>query len=1552
MTGRDRNTKMESDKDEVAVFLRQVGDLPKAEPEAIMRALIEFSAYREREAGDRPSVFDDPYVAALLVDENNNLLGLYRKRSSQEVHAEPNAILDALRQIKTTRSKDIFQKIEQAYEAKSWLRSAQEVEAFEKLFEDAAQEIRKERKCSEMRLFSTLEPCKDYEAQPSCSCILCAAGVDEVYYAADDTNPKGQGRIVLETGELPGRTGPITGRPPRLLVPNLLVTEALNANSLFYTVGSIIQRFFDTFDLGQSISSNAYSIFSLKDWALVPSKPDEADRIVHRFERGELPPIYTAALAELGMSATGGSLHDPENEHFKRKKRKVSEGKFDDQTVLVLKHPAESALLDILFERAEHNLTLPRSIISTHPFSSLDQELIASLEEKGAKFYPYSFRKLYERFLAHKHVLLSDLRDEYRDHLSILLKFNVGNESDPNSDSKHTSEPYESCFARRDQVQGWLNDRSSKPSRLTIYVGSSHATSAIEILEDLDRNGAFQDGALSSASVQLRISDPRGVVDENVMAVAKKMVSSAQLGSRVTVLDEQLLEALDAEMVSKLLLKVSVSPTAFSPRFLNSLSKSKDWRDRRNAGQMLAEIVSKEVQLLSGLVTAQVSKAATNGLDSDNWTSLCSYMNAIEDLPRSAVPAPDQTIENALSKVAMSTVTEIKSQRSPSWLIDVIWRWLACWAKHAPSPDSFARPFSDDSFRKFLERDPFLLSQLVYYVVVNTRPEDVGTFLEAIFKLLSPSDGAIKSTGMMLARTAFALEISKKNALNGVLRESCKALGDHTTNIFDDEWLRCTCAWKERLGGIERADSSQEKMQRFATLENLRTVIPAVRRKSLEVSTTEDALGNKQSWRGDQVQGAADTLAELAQDTVEVAIRGLIRDPDVGAKWAGVICALGTKSKALEDAIAPDRTKEQFHKLREVRRSLLLDALGEEAAHYWLIRETIADYRKKNEALTQTFVRSGFLEGDYSLPALSAFPAIRAVFDEEPKNLHPEVRREIDSYLKTAKRIALVLPPIAFEERLDPSLIGSLQNEGSPPLGLGQIATTLSSHGHYVEIIDAHRFKFDRRKLAEKLLSYDIVGFSAVISTLSSITDICTEMANAARGRGRSHTTQPTIVLGGHAPTLVGLKGMPLAIADFIVRGAGEEAMLAIASEALLDIDKYEPKTCAIERVSRAQVIAYKKDANSEAYASLWPTISWTERLIFRDLKTGAPYEPASTRNSDSWELHVVMTRGCNWHCSFCTEALIGGGFGEMRRPVIDVINEIKFALSLHGSLKVQFVDDNVLPPAKKGGRKGRTLSNEQVIWAQDFLSSLCEFRDADHRFSWRGIMRIEDFILYEEEIDGFEKLLADSGCNLLSFGIESGNPNVRNALKGVEIDDLSNDRISELMSRIRKFGIKSKAYFIIGGKDQTIDDIEKTIEYATSGAFDLAYFAIYKDFREITSKKTKDIKKLDFDLYASRLDECLESNNDELWEDVLGDAIDCESRSLFSNNYALLRQLGFSFQKHIKYNDYHETAELYVNMGFDGSKDYLRKLAEAYVRFYCRPSWNETYAELLENGY
>ena len=171
-------------------------------------------------------------------------------------------------------------------------------------------------------------------------------------------------------------------------------------------------------------------------------------------------------------------------------------------------------------------------------------------------------------------------------------------------------------------------------------------------------------------------------------------------------------------------------------------------------------------------------------------------------------------------------------------------------------------------------------------------------------------------------------------------------------------------------------------------------------------------------------------------------------------------------------------------------------------------------------------------------------------------------------------------------------------------------------------------------------------------------------------------------------------------------------------------------------------------------------------------------------------------------------------------------------------------------------------------------------------------------------------------------------------------------------MSRIRKFGIKSKAYFIIGGKDQTIDDIEKTIEYATSGAFDLAYFAIYKDFREITSKKTKDIKKLDFDLYASRLDECLESNNDELWEDVLGDAIDCESRSLFSNNYALLRQLGFSFQKHIKYNDYHETAELYVNMGFDGSKDYLRKLAEAYVRFYCRPSWNETYAELLENGY
>ena len=74
-------------------------------------------------------------------------------------------------------------------------------------------------------------------------------------------------------------------------------------------------------------------------------------------------------------------------------------------------------------------------------------------------------------------------------------------------------------------------------------------------------------------------------------------------------------------------------------------------------------------------------------------------------------------------------------------------------------------------------------------------------------------------------------------------------------------------------------------------------------------------------------------------------------------------------------------------------------------------------------------------------------------------------------------------------------------------------------------------------------------------------------------------------------------------------------------------------------------------------------------------------YEPQQTRalNSNIVEAHVVMSRGCDWNCTFCTERLELSK-GEIRRPITQVKEEILEIAANFPSLRIQFVDDNLFP--------------------------------------------------------------------------------------------------------------------------------------------------------------------------------------------------------------------------------------------------------------------------------
>ena len=115
--------------------------------------------------------------------------------------------------------------------------------------------------------------------------------------------------------------------------------------------------------------------------------------------------------------------------------------------------------------------------------------------------------------------------------------------------------------------------------------------------------------------------------------------------------------------------------------------------------------------------------------------------------------------------------------------------------------------------------------------------------------------------------------------------------------------------------------------------------------------------------------------------------------------------------------------------------------------------------------------------------------------------------------------------------------------------------------------------------------------------------------------------------------------------------------------------------------------------------------------------------QPQQTRalNSNIVEAHVVMSRGCDWNCTFCTERLELSK-GEIRRPITQVKEEILEIAANFPSLRIQFVDDNLFPQIAAFSDK-RIKVEHALDWAKELFVTLKDVNNSTKdSFGWRGI--------------------------------------------------------------------------------------------------------------------------------------------------------------------------------------------------------------------------------------
>lgn len=988
-------------------------------------------------------------------------------------------------------------------------------------------------------------------------------------------------------------------------------------------------------------------------------------------------------------------------------------------------------------------------------------------------------------------------------------------------------------------------------------------------------------------------------------------------------------------------------------------ANSADWHQRQLAAELAVEVSD---SVASAGVVLEALAACRAGKVEQKWALACSALNYFSDVGAKATMRERRTLKGDLLTVAEAVAAALKTRTAAGCLLiadtvflDLCWRYLAAASRVATTFGEFVATLPGP-MRDAIFGDGFLRRELLFYVCrFSADFEDNANELAVSF--LSPLRQYLDTDAALVIRVA------RLTAVHAGLRRLVRVAGSAT---FEAEIDRCQRALARPFDGRLVLEESPDVAPTMLALSSLK---PDLSRQPIDqpigffkrLSPKNAVTG---TWRGDKRLTAGMATVALSCEKVEAVLEAMANDEEEAIRWAALDLAFSPVLRARLHALETDSNGDRTLCARLGR---IVDmAVSKDDGHPWLAREFLNHYRDELAAPRDQHLQlTRFTLTDFPLSRELFGPAVNAEVSRFSRPMHPEVEDARARAAESVKRVLLVLPPIS----IDPAARRAASKTSTPPLGLGLLATHFSRLGHDVHLVDCHRFPELAEKVFARAKTFDLIGFNTVFSTVRSTRQMLTRI--------RSATQRPVLVVGGPAANLdawrfSALEENDLANWDFAVSNDAVKN-LQLLVEALKSPDPW-PASDGVVANPRSTVVALRDVAAPKASvageaSSLPSDEGWMKIHVDRRLYAGpnGQYEPTRTRDLKGrvHEAHIVMSKGCDWNCSFCTERRILS-HGERRRDVESVLDEVRQLAKRYPDLRIQFIDDNLLPQiASPHNISSGVRREEGKAWAVRFLAGLREIRhQLGGKLSWRGIFRLEDFAAYEAlgEAGGFVRVLAEAGCNMLAFGVESGDAANRHSLKAGG-REFTNDAIQQLFRRLRQAKIFTKAYFIIGGHKESAQSTERTISFAVESGATLAYFALYKDFVDAQKELRKD-RGTGHSVTASLLTyEQLLFGWDEAFstDRKAGDL--GAARKLIEpsdiverRTYRRLASMGFRFDDLVKYNDYHAQeghakARLH-SVTWQRPDEFFGLVEKAYRKFYLRPEFAADFKELVAAGY
>lgn len=332
----------------------------------------------------------------------------------------------------------------------------------------------------------------------------------------------------------------------------------------------------------------------------------------------------------------------------------------------------------------------------------------------------------------------------------------------------------------------------------------------------------------------------------------------------------------------------------------------------------------------------------------------------------------------------------------------------------------------------------------------------------------------------------------------------------------------------------------------------------------------------------------------------------------------------------------------------------------------------------------------------------------------------------------------------------------------SPPLGLAYLAGALIREGVEVRILDFVVFPYSRASLEATLASFapQLIGVTSVTMTFAHAIGI-------VKDAKQINPELITVMGGPHASFLAGEILSEFADLDVIVRGEGEQTLIDLVNA----VGTGRPR-------ENIPGITFRGEEN---------IISTADRTPVRVDSLAPPARhllPLGRYRALGMPISMTTSRGCPFSCIFCVGRKMAGARVRYR-PAGQVVDEMA-DLSRLGFHQINLADDLF------------TANPRHCL-------SVCEeISRRNLTVSWTAFARVDTVTV--ELLSAMRR----AGCHTVSFGVESGNPEMLKRIKkGITLT-----QVLSAAGMCREAGITAQASFILGLPGETQESLADTLEF------------------------------------------------------------------------------------------------------------------------------------------